>query len=1032
MSIQGPHAYEADQQRGQRILSIELRRGAALLGAIGIALLMLVSIVLAMSNYGTFHATAEQITQGTSVSGGYTDTLAADGTYRVVGEEYVSDEARTFGDDPGDFTSYAAYTDVIHLTPYTMPSEGGVIYRIGIYVFWASDTQIRLALYEDTEGVPRQLLAQSEPVTVTDVITPAGWLWFDIEPQLIREDIRYWLAYQADNNETQLGQMSSPDGYRFRGWSWGPYPILAGTTWGPMTSRTCYQIAYTATQYALDVAYTVPVTPMMDAYTLTVRGTTSGEPFSVTADGQAVGVISYAPTTQDIFFDDMENGEGDWTDNGFTLIVTDSGHSSSPTHTWWTDDVPYSSSASLTSVPITLPFNARDMELQFWHRIVSEFTYDGGWLEYRIQEENGTWPAWSVVTWTMFFEGGYNEALHPAVIPSGAEQGWSGTITDTVRVRIPATAAGSPIQFRWVFECDSIGGEHPSEPDGWWIDDVRVLAIAPEDTELVLSLPPSLTDDGQVTVRFQDTITDSYSDLLGIDLIEINGVVYDGPIALTVTLPSGGEYWSGTQTIEWSGSNTNEDVVTYNVHLSTDGGASWSSSLHEVGYSETETQTTHVWSGFDTTAFTDSSDCLVRIEASDGGLSASDQSEAAFTIDNTDPSVSLTAPNGGEALQGGASYTITWSASDSHFGSTPIALHYSTDGGMTFPNEITSATQNDGAFLWSVPSIDADDVRVLVTATDLAGNTSEDESDADFTVDATAPDTSITAQPSDPDNDPTPTFQFSGSDPGGSGVASYECQVDSGGWSGCTSPHTTASLGDGSHTFEVRATDNAGNTDPTPASYTWTVDTAAPTIENETPAYGSTVTTGTPVISATLADALSGIDDTSITMTIDGNTVAYDYDAGSGTVSYTPSSALTNASHVVVISAQDRAGSPASSTWSFSVDEPPASVSLTANPTRVVADGVSTATITATVLSNSGHPVADGTQVVFTTTMGTLGSQSTYTTTVQGGVATAVLTAPEIEGTAVVTARAGEEVGTIEISLFLYRVYLPVAIKLAP
>jgi hypothetical protein len=41
-------------------------------------------------------------------------------------------------------------------------------------------------------------------------------------------------------------------------------------------------------------------------------------------------------------------------------------------------------------------------------------------------------------------------------------------------------------------------------------------------------------------------------------------------------------------------------------------------------------------------------------------------------------------------------------------------------------------------------------------------------------------------------------------------------------------PHTTSLLSDGSHTFEVRATDPAGNADPSPADRNFTVDTACP------------------------------------------------------------------------------------------------------------------------------------------------------------------------------------------------------------
>lgn len=87
-----------------------------------------------------------------------------------------------------------------------------------------------------------------------------------------------------------------------------------------------------------------------------------------------------------------------------------------------------------------------------------------------------------------------------------------------------------------------------------------------------------------------------------------------------------------------------------------------------------------------------------------------------------------------------------------------------------------------------------------------------------------APDTLILTSPPTFSKSRTASFSFTST----AASSTFACALDSGAFAACTSPKTYTKLKAGSHTFQVQATDGAGNTDPTPASYTWTIDTTPP------------------------------------------------------------------------------------------------------------------------------------------------------------------------------------------------------------
>ncbi|WP_458115772.1 FG-GAP-like repeat-containing protein [Arthrobacter sp. D2-10] len=91
-----------------------------------------------------------------------------------------------------------------------------------------------------------------------------------------------------------------------------------------------------------------------------------------------------------------------------------------------------------------------------------------------------------------------------------------------------------------------------------------------------------------------------------------------------------------------------------------------------------------------------------------------------------------------------------------------------------------------------------------------------------MTVDTAAPAApTFQSTPSNPSADTTPSFTFSGE-----ASANFECQLlpSNATWRACTSPHTYDQQLAGDYTFNVRATDVAGNVSAN-GSYTWRIGT---------------------------------------------------------------------------------------------------------------------------------------------------------------------------------------------------------------
>jgi hypothetical protein len=154
---------------------------------------------------------------------------------------------------------------------------------------------------------------------------------------------------------------------------------------------------------------------------------------------------------------------------GLPFVTSSSSPASVPNSAFAPNPATVGGGTDLTSPIFTV--NAGAPMLEFRHLFNTEAAWDGGVLEIRIA--GGPFqdiePAGGV-----FVSNGYNSTLGNGTNnPLSNRPAWSGESGGyiTTKVRLPPSAAGQNVQFRWRFGAD----DNTAPVGGWHIDDIRVI-----------------------------------------------------------------------------------------------------------------------------------------------------------------------------------------------------------------------------------------------------------------------------------------------------------------------------------------------------------------------------------------------------------------------------------------------------------------------------------------------------------------------------------------------------------------------------
>jgi hypothetical protein len=136
----------------------------------------------------------------------------------------------------------------------------------------------------------------------------------------------------------------------------------------------------------------------------------------------------------------------------------------------------------------------------------------------------------------------------------------------------------------------------------------------------------------------------------------------------------------------------------------------------------------------------------VALDLSDSSQWSNPDSFFMPAIANDVPTVTVTAPNGGESWEIGSTHEVTWADSDDN-GIVSFKIECSLDGGATWLTITDWISGDPHTYSWTLPNQVSSQARIRVSCRDALGGIGTDNSDSDFAivgippvVDLTSPD----------------------------------------------------------------------------------------------------------------------------------------------------------------------------------------------------------------------------------------------------------------------------------------------------